>query len=278
MAGKDPLRIVRPAARRLNTRIDGCAASYNAILEKDIRKHKLLEKLGEAHAEAHDKPVLNARVNKIDDDSAQYMRHAEMKCRKIKSGRIVFSPEASKWIRQCQVYRSLLRFHAGKICNRGNLKRAARRCGIQKLMHLSIQEIVARLEVCKTKMDHFRRHGRRYRNRHLRKRLLKAQDREDAMAESRILAIIQREKDRSQWKRINYAMEKEKGWSVGEVYVQREDWTTVTHNTESEVQDAIWNEIHCKRFYAVERAPICQGKDGFSFQVKHFDPHDRFSS
>jgi len=99
MTGKDPPRIVRPAARRFNTRIEGCAASYNVILEKDIRKHKLLEKLGEAHAEAHDKPVLNARVNKIDDDSAQYTRHAEKKCRKIKSGRIVFSPEASKWIR-----------------------------------------------------------------------------------------------------------------------------------------------------------------------------------
>jgi len=67
-------------------------------------------------------------------------------------------------------------------------------------------------------------------------------------------------KDRSQWKRINYAMEKERGWSVGEVYVQREDGTTVTHNTESEVQDTIWNKIHCKRFYAAERAPICQGK------------------
>ena len=80
------------------------------------------------------------------------------------------------------------------------------------------------------------------------------------MAESRILAIIQREKDRSQWKRINCAMEKERGRSVGEVDVQREDGTIVTHNTESEVQETIWNEIHRKRFYAAERASICQGK------------------
>ena len=81
---------------------------------------------------------------------------------------------------------------------------------------------MARLDVCKAKMDHFRWHGHRYQNRHLRKRLQKAQDREDAMVESRILAIIQREKDRSQWKIINYAMEKERGRSVGGIDVQRE--------------------------------------------------------
>ena len=188
------------------------------------------------------------------------MRHAEKQCRKIKSGRILFSPEALKWVRRCQVYRSLLRFHAGNIQNRGNLKWAARRCGIKMPMHSLIQDIVARLEVCKSKMDHFRRHGCRHRNIHLRIRLQKAQDRDDEIAELRILAIIQREKDRAHWKRINYAMEKERGRSVKEVDVQRDDGSNVTHSTKSEVQKAIWNETHRKRFYAAERAPICQGQ------------------
>ena len=82
-------------------------------------------------------------------------------------------------------------------------------------------------------MDHFRRHGRRYQyqNKHPRKRLQKAKDRDDAITEHRILAIVQREKDRAQWKRINYAMNKEMGRSVKEVDVQREDGSTVTHST-----------------------------------------------
>jgi len=36
MTGADPPRIVRLAARRLNTRIDGCIDSYTRIFEKDI--------------------------------------------------------------------------------------------------------------------------------------------------------------------------------------------------------------------------------------------------
>ena len=47
------------------------------------------------------------------------MHAVEKKCWRVKSGRIAFSPEASKWIRRVQVYRSLLRLHAGRIRNMG---------------------------------------------------------------------------------------------------------------------------------------------------------------
>ena len=63
-------------------------------------------------------------------------------------------------------------------------------------MHISVEEMMTRLKVCKDKVDHFRRHGKRYRAKHLRSRLRLAQDREDKEVEIRILAIIQREKDR----------------------------------------------------------------------------------
>ena len=69
------------------------------------------------------------------------MLNAEKKCRRIKSGRIPFLPQASIWIRRSQLYCSLLRFHLGKIRNRGNLKRAVRRCKIHSPFTLSLQEI-----------------------------------------------------------------------------------------------------------------------------------------
>jgi hypothetical protein len=65
-------------------------------------------------------------LNKLDKEGEAYMKHAEKKCRKLKLGCIPFSPEVSLWIPQFQVYRSLLRWHAGKIQNRGNLKRTSR--------------------------------------------------------------------------------------------------------------------------------------------------------
>ena len=79
------------------------------------------------------------------------MISAEKKWRKIKSGRMSFSPEVSKWIKRSQVYRSLLRLHAGKIRNIGNLKRAARRCGIGQPMKMPLTKIGARQNAISSK-------------------------------------------------------------------------------------------------------------------------------
>jgi hypothetical protein len=142
------------------------------------------------------------------------MLNAEKKCRRIKSRRISFSAEAALWIRRTQVYRSLLRYHRGLIRNRGNLKRTARRCGIIQCLSIPIEDILQRIKVCVEQCDYFRKHGKQYRQKHLYKCLQNAKDAEDDSKEKEILAIIQREKDRSFWRQINYVMGKARGGSV----------------------------------------------------------------
>ncbi len=101
-------------------------------------------------------------LNKLDKKGETYMKHAEKKCRKLKSGRILFSPEVSLWIQQSQMYRSLLRWHAGKIRNRGNLWRIAQRCQINAPFQLTVDDIKLRLRICKEKCDYFWKHGKRH--------------------------------------------------------------------------------------------------------------------
>jgi hypothetical protein len=48
----------------------------------------------------------------------------------------------------------------------------------------------------------------------LKNRLKVAQDERNEEAEVRILAIIQREKDRAYWRRLNYGMKKTRGRSA----------------------------------------------------------------
>jgi hypothetical protein len=139
------------------------------------------------------------------------MRYAEKHYRKIKSGRIPFSPEASLWICQTQVYRSLLKYHAGKICNRGNLNRTARRCNILDAFSLSIQEIYFRLKACVGKCEYFRRNGKYYRKKHLYNRLDAAKEKEDEEASKQILAIMGRKKDKSFWRRMSYSLGRPRG-------------------------------------------------------------------
>ncbi len=209
MIGTCPPKIVHPALRRLNTKIPGCALWYNQVLQKNILRHQLLERMINVAKSHKSKEMILAQLNQLDREGEQYMKHAEKKYHRIKSGRIPFSPEASLWIHHCQVYRSLLRWHAGKIRNRGNLKRTTRRCRIEAPFFLLVEELKLRLKICKQKCDYFRKYGkRRHCQQHLNQCLEAAKDRVDYEAEQKILAIIQQEKDCSFWRRLNFALGK----------------------------------------------------------------------
>jgi hypothetical protein len=86
-------------------------------------------------------------------------------------------------------------------------------------------------------------------------------DAEDDSKEKEILAIIQREKDRSFWRQINYVMGKPRGGSVRRVLTEDggEEGTLSKHLTEESVTEAIFTNIHRKRFFLAEAAPICSG-------------------
>ena len=125
LVGSAPPKIIRAPSRRLNTKIPRIAGEYNRILEKTMISHRMNSRLLEASDRSKTAEEAKVRLDTIDAEGAQYKRHAEKKCRKIKSGRIPFSPESSVWIRRRQVYYSLLKYKKGKIRNRSNLRRLA---------------------------------------------------------------------------------------------------------------------------------------------------------
>ena len=126
LIGDTPPRMIRASARKLNNDIPRVAEKYTDRLQKNIYQHRIIERTIEAHCSTTDNEILRERLEVIDAESKQYMVHAEKKCRRLKSGLIQFSPDSAIWIRRCQVYRSLLRYHAKDIRNRGNLKCVAR--------------------------------------------------------------------------------------------------------------------------------------------------------
>jgi hypothetical protein len=90
-------------------------------------------------------------------------------------------------------------------------------------------------------------------------RLETAKEKEDKETEHQILTIIQREKDRSFWWRLNYALGKSRGGACFKVQVEQVEGTVEEINSKEELHKAIWDNIHRKRFYLAEEAPICSG-------------------
>ena len=83
-------------------------------------------------------------------------------CRRIKNGRIPFSPEASIWIQRHQVYESLLHRIQHKIKNWSNLRWTAQHCGITRPFSLGKVEIKVILKVCEEKCLYYERHGHQF--------------------------------------------------------------------------------------------------------------------
>jgi hypothetical protein len=75
LVGINPIKIVRPASRRLNSLLPECGKAYVASLESNIVQHKLLECLQEAHTGGFPAEETARRVIAIEKEGKTYMRH-----------------------------------------------------------------------------------------------------------------------------------------------------------------------------------------------------------
>jgi hypothetical protein len=66
----------------------------SGVSKKNIIQHRLIKQLHDAHTGEYSAAKRAQKVLAIDEEGKAYMRHAEKICRKIKSCRIPFSPEA----------------------------------------------------------------------------------------------------------------------------------------------------------------------------------------
>jgi hypothetical protein len=71
MTGTCPPKIARPALRRLNTKIPGCAFRYNWSLQKNILHHQLLERMIHVAESEEIKEAIWGKLNKCDQEGEQ---------------------------------------------------------------------------------------------------------------------------------------------------------------------------------------------------------------
>ncbi len=82
LVGVDPVKIVRPASRQLNSRLPGCSKAYCDSLKNNIIRHRLQERLHDAHTGGYSTENTARRVIIIDDKGKAYMHCAEKICQK----------------------------------------------------------------------------------------------------------------------------------------------------------------------------------------------------
>jgi hypothetical protein len=81
LIGKGPFCIQRLVSRCLNTKsAGGGAAKYIATLELSLARHRLIEKLGQAHEQNQSKRDFQQLINKLDCKSKELMKNVKKTC------------------------------------------------------------------------------------------------------------------------------------------------------------------------------------------------------
>ncbi len=94
-----------------------------------------------------------------------------------------------------------------------------------------------------------------------------AQERNDEEAFQKIGAIIQKEKQRSFWQRLNFVTGKKRTRSTTSVQVEEQSELVSESTTKDTVEEAIFPEVHEKQYTMAKETPICSGKlfDNFGY-------------
>ncbi len=111
---------------------------------------------------------------------------------------------------------------------------------------MSLAEVLQRIEECKRECKFYQENGKRFRLTHLNEQMRLAQERNDEEVFKRIGAIIQRERQCSFWRRLNYVTGKQQTCSMMTVQVEEQSGLISESTTKDAVEDAIFTEVHNK--------------------------------
>ena len=203
---------IKPAAgRRLNSKVKRIRQKYIDRLEEQFRKHKVLERLAKLEAEA-EKEELSADARRalelLDRQITELMTCAENKCRKKYKNDYDFSPEVRMWIEKGRAIRAIIRMKLGGECNIANLKRTARRCGLDNPLAYSRPQLWEMYNECKKKCKKLLAESPWMRKQFLSQRLNAAIEEGKQQEANEIKAIIRGENQRRTRRGINQGLGK----------------------------------------------------------------------
>jgi hypothetical protein len=123
------------------------------------------------------------------------------------------------------------------------------------------------MKVCQDNCSYFQTHGKLYQKKLLEDQAEQAKAIGNKEAEEQILGITKQKQECAFWQRVKYVMKKQTSENSREVHVKTEGGEVVELTSHMEVHDAIWSNIHQKRFCRAEEAPICNGAMQEEFDV-----------
>ena len=161
----------------------------------------------------------------------------------INMGEVEFSPELSNKSIQWHVWKQMKRFKNSGRIDKDKLKRSDDQCGLQNIFKVEWLDILREEKKAREAYEESKKVAKQLRQEHLKKC---GEDAEEGRQMKAIQRIINREKDRNEWRKMTQVFGKDRLSAIKEV----ETWDGYQWNwkcTQDEVEIGIMDEIE-KRF------------------------------
>jgi hypothetical protein len=204
--GELGFKIIQPKARTLSSKNEKRSAKYRKYVNEKLELHKLpqhqIALQARFKAEGVNEEVVQG-IQTVDRVKTGIQIAGEKQCGHITlENSIPFSPDFTQHIILLRnAYSDLAKWAAGKTANSHIIATAHRR-GIPNPRLMTVDQCRAGAEACNIRIRQGQEEAMQYRREFLRDRLARASDVNDKEKHTKLMAIIQREDMKDDWRRV----------------------------------------------------------------------------
>jgi hypothetical protein len=200
-------RVLPAAERLLNCDSDRIQCKYNWVLNQLASRHLLFHKLLQmgCDLDSLSEAQFLVRINKANKELEEFMKVTKKDCHKYIGGHIEWCPVTGVWMKHCWLLGQVQVFLNGQTRDPRNLFNECPKHGLRDPQQITQDKLNAEFFICKRKLEYLVKHGPRMRRKFLNNLILTAKKKGDQVCATKIATILQLEKARKGWRRINWS-------------------------------------------------------------------------
>jgi len=236
-----------PMLRKATSKIPSVRKAFNALLEEEVRKHKLGEKMDKVYNYAEKHEDLSTEMKElyetVEDRIRRAIKAADTNCRKIKKNTVPFSKQQRRLMGAIRVLRMIrlrkIMTGAAKRPKSRNIERMAKKYNFtDPLTYDTREEIEKRIKEAAEAYNTFRPKAHKARESYLYKIAEELAGEDGKEIDHHYKQLISRERTKHHWKRIKSCEGRSRGGGVEKVLVETDEGQQMRFE-KTEIEDAI---------------------------------------
>ena len=260
LLGEEPFQIHKHTARRLVCDKPSIVDKFNHLLDRQFHLQRIYYKyelLIEEHKNGNSsRELIHRKLDKLDCAITNAIRHAEKRCRKVKTGNVPYSPKLSEAGKVINLWNNVIRKKKGCNISSTYIKRLAKKVGIPSPMMLTLHDAEFERKIAYNEYKKIKKNAKESRDQFIHEIASQQAARGNESVSGAIRRILRNEEIRASYRRIKSVTKPFFG-TTERILIKEEDGTERTTTSKDEIEEALCIENR-KKFTQAYSSPFLQ--------------------